>query len=232
MKGGRKLDFGFLSKYYMYFVDGAKITIILSIFTVLFGVVLGVIFALMKLSKSFILKSISNIYIEFIRGTPLLVQLYIIYYGLPKIGLDFSSLAFLGDGIPDFMAGILALSINSAAYVAEIVRAGIQAVNKGQMEAARSLGMSHAMSMKEIIIPQAIKNILPALGNEFIVVIKESSIVSIIGIHELMYNADTIRGNTFQPFEPLLFAALVYFIMTFVLSRVMGVAERRMKTSD
>lgn len=232
MRGGRKLDFGFLSKYYMYFVDGAKITIILSIFTVLFGVILGVIFALMKLSKSFILKSISNIYIEFIRGTPLLVQLYIIYYGLPKIGLDFSSLAFLGDGIPDFMAGILALSINSAAYVAEIVRAGIQAVNKGQMEAARSLGMSHAMSMKEIIIPQAIKNILPALGNEFIVVIKESSIVSIIGIHELMYNADTIRGNTFQPFEPLLFAALVYFIMTFVLSRVMGVAERRMKTSD
>lgn len=232
MKGGRKLDFGFLSKYYMYFVDGAKITIILSIFTVLFGVVLGVIFALMKLSKSFILKSISNIYIEFIRGTPLLVQLYIIYYGLPKIGLDFSSLAFLGDGIPDFMAGILALSINSAAYVAETVRAGIQAVDKGQMEAARSLGMSHSMSMKEIIIPQAIKNILPALGNEFIVVIKESSIVSIIGIHELMYNADTIRGNTFQPFEPLLFAALVYFIMTFVLSRVMGVAERRMKTSD
>lgn len=232
MKGGRKLDFGFLSKYYMYFVDGAKITIILSIFTVLFGVVLGVIFALMKLSKSFILKSISNIYIEFIRGTPLLVQLYIIYYGLPKIGLDFSSLSFLGDGIPDFMAGILALSINSAAYVAEIVRAGIQAVDKGQMEAARSLGMSHSMSMKEIIIPQAIKNILPALGNEFIVVIKESSIVSIIGIHELMYNADTIRGNTFQPFEPLLFAALVYFIMTFVLSRVMGVAERRMKTSD
>lgn len=236
MRGGRKLDFGFLSQYFSFFIDGAKITVILAIFTVMFGVLFGMILALMKLSNgnilSKLLKFIASAYIEFIRGTPILVQLYIIYYGLPKIGIDFSGLSFLGDSVPDFMAGIITLSINSSAYVAEIIRAGIQAVDKGQMEAARSLGMSKTMAMFHIIIPQAIKNILPALGNEFIVVIKESSIVSIIGIHELMYNADTVRGNTFQPFEPLIFAAVVYFAMTFLLSRVLGIAERRMKTSD
>lgn len=230
------MDFGFLSQYYNFFIDGAKITVILAFFTVLFGVLFGMILALMKLSNgnilSKLLKFIASAYIEFIRGTPILVQLYIIYYGLPKIGIDFSWLSFLGDSVPDFMAGIITLSINSSAYVAEIIRAGIQAVDKGQMEASRSLGMSKTMAMLHIIIPQAIKNILPALGNEFIVVIKESSIVSIIGIHELMYNADTVRGNTFQPFEPLIFAAVVYFAMTFLLSRVLGIAERRMKASD
>ncbi len=230
------MDFGFLSQYFNFFIDGAKITVILAIFTVMFGVLFGMILALMKLSNgnilSKLLKFIASAYIEFIRGTPILVQLYIIYYGLPKIGVDFSCLSFLGDSVPDFMAGIITLSINSSAYVAEIIRAGIQAVDKGQMEASRSLGMSKTMAMLHIIIPQAIKNILPALGNEFIVVIKESSIVSIIGIHELMYNADTVRGNTFQPFEPLIFAAVVYFAMTFLLSRVLGIAERRMKASD
>ncbi|EPS46696.1 His/Glu/Gln/Arg/opine ABC transporter permease [Clostridium botulinum A1 str. CFSAN002368] len=188
--------------------------------------------SLMKLSKNKILKYIAVSYIEFIRGTPVLVQLYIIYYGLPTIGIRFPEVPILGSNFPDFFAGILALSINSGAYVAEIIRAGIQAVDKGQMEAARSLGMSESMAMKNVIIPQAFKNILPALGNEFITIIKESSIVSIIGIHELMYNADTVRGNIFRPFEPLLVAAVMYFIMTFTLSKLLGVAERRMRVSD
>ncbi|QIB26884.1 amino acid ABC transporter permease [Caloranaerobacter azorensis] len=216
------MDFSFLAKYYMFFIYGLKNTILLAIFSVCLGVILGIFLALMKISKNRILNMISTSYIEFIRGTPLLVQLYIIYYGLPNIGID----------LPDFLAGIIALSINSAAYVAEIIRAGIQAVDKGQMEAARSLGMTHNMTMKYIIIPQAFKNILPALGNEFIVVIKESSIVSIIGIHELMYNADTVRGNTFQPFEPLIVVALIYFIITFTLSKLLGLAERRMRVGD
>ncbi|KGG80695.1 arginine ABC transporter permease [Caloranaerobacter azorensis H53214] len=216
------MDFSFLAKYYMFFIYGLKNTILLAIFSVCLGVILGIFLALMKISKNRILNIISTTYIEFIRGTPLLVQLYIIYYGLPNIGID----------LPDFLAGIIALSINSAAYVAEIIRAGIQAVDKGQMEAARSLGMTHNMTMKYIIIPQAFKNILPALGNEFIVVIKESSIVSIIGIHELMYNADTVRGNTFQPFEPLIVVALIYFIITFTLSKLLGLAERRMRVGD
>lgn len=216
------MNFSFLSNYYMFFINGAKFTIFLAFFTVLIGVMLGVVLALMKLSNKKILNLIATAYVEFIRGTPVLVQLYIVFYGLPHIGIS----------LPDFVAGIIALSVNSSAYVAEIIRAGIQAVDKGQMEAARSLGMPPAMSMRYIIIPQAIKNILPALGNEFIVVIKESSIASIIGIHELMYNADTVRGNTFQPFAPLIVAAIVYFLMTFTLSKFVGAFERRMKTSD
>jgi len=226
------LDFSFLSKYYSFFTSGAKYTIILAFFTVVIGTILGLLLSLMKLSKNKILKYIAVSYIEFIRGTPVLVQLYIIYYGLPTIGIRFPEVPILGSNFPDFFAGILALSINSGAYVAEIIRAGIQAVDKGQMEAARSLGMSESMSMRNIIIPQAFKNILPALGNEFITIIKESSIVSIIGIHELMYNADTVRGNIFRPFEPLLVAAVMYFILTFTLSKLLGVAERRMRVSD
>ncbi|HCL4445839.1 arginine ABC transporter permease [Clostridium botulinum] len=226
------MDFSFLSKYYSFFTNGAKYTIILAFFTVVIGSVLGLLLSLMKLSKNKILKYIAVSYIEFIRGTPVLVQLYIIYYGLPTIGIKFPEVPILGSNFPDFFAGILALSINSGAYVAEIIRAGIQAVDKGQMEAARSLGMSESMAMKNVIIPQAFKNILPALGNEFITIIKESSIVSIIGIHELMYNADTVRGNIFRPFEPLLVAAVMYFILTFTLSKLLGVAERRMRVSD
>jgi polar amino acid transport system permease protein len=216
------LNFSFLPEYYLFFFNGAKFTIILAFFTVIFGVVLGTILALMKLSKNKILNIISTVYIEFIRGTPVLVQLYLVFYGLPHVGINF----------PDVVAGIIALSVNSGAYVAEIIRAGIQAVDKGQMEAARSLGMPPTMSMRYIIIPQAIKNILPALGNEFITVIKESSIASIIGIPELMYNSDTVRGNTFQPFEPLIIAAIMYFIMTFTLSKLVSAFERRLKTSD
>lgn len=211
-----------MSKYYMFFINGAKFTVFLAFFTVLIGVMLGIFLALMRLSKKKILNAIATAYIEFIRGTPLLVQLYIVFYGLPHLGVN----------LPDFVAGIAALSVNSAAYVAEIIRAGIQAVDKGQMEAARSIGMTQGMAMRYIIIPQAVKNILPALGNEFIVVIKESSIASIIGIHELMYNADTVRGNTFKPFEPLIVAAIMYFILTFTLSKLLGIFERRMKTSD
>ncbi|NFD77448.1 amino acid ABC transporter permease [Clostridium botulinum] len=226
------MDFSFLSKYYSFFTNGAKYTIILAFFTVVIGTILGLLLSLMKLSKNKILKYIAVSYIEFIRGTPVLVQLYIIYYGLPTIGIKFPEVPILGSNFPDFFAGILALSINSGAYVAEIIRAGIQAVDKGQLEAARSLGMSESMAMKNVIIPQAFKNILPALGNEFITIIKESSIVSIIGIHELMYNADTVRGNIFRPFEPLLVAALMYFILTFTLSKLLGVAERRMRVSD
>jgi arginine/lysine/histidine transport system permease protein len=226
----QNLNFNFLSKYYFFYIAGVENTILLALFTVLFGVVFGIILALMKISKNKIARFIAAAYIEFIRGTPLMVQLFIIYYGLPYIGVTFPDIPALGSNFPDFMAGIITMSINSSAYVAEIIRAGIQAVDKGQAEAARSLGLTQTMTMRHIIIPQALKNILPALGNEFITVIKESSIVSIIGIHELMYNADTVRGNIFQPFEPLIVAAIMYFILTFTLSKLLGVVERRMKS--
>lgn len=226
------MNFSFLPKYYTFFIDGAKNTVLLAFFTVALGVVLGVFLALMRISKNKLLNIISTAYVEIIRGTPLLVQIFIIYYGLPLIGINFPSIAFLGSAGEEFVAGIIALSINSGAYVAEIIRSGIQSVDKGQMEAARSLGMTYSMSMKHIIIPQAFKNILPALGNEFIVIIKESSIVSVIGINELMYNANTVRGNTFIPLEPLIVAAGIYFVLTFTLSKLLGIVERRMKVSD
>ncbi|MBB6632101.1 amino acid ABC transporter permease [Clostridium algidicarnis] len=216
------MDFNFLGEYSGFFFKGAKFTLILAFFTVIIGSLIGLLLSLMKLSNKKILKFISSIYIEFIRGTPVLVQLYIIYYGLPAIGIE----------LPDLVAATITMSINSGAYVAEIIRAGINAVDKGQTEAARSLGMGSSMTMANVIIPQAFKNILPALGNEFIVVVKESSIVSVIGIHELMYNANTVRGTTFQPFEPLIVAALFYFVITFTLSKLLGIAERRMKISD
>lgn len=226
------MDFSFLPKYYMFFIDGAKMTLILSFFTVIFGVVIGICLALMRMSRIAPLRIFSVSYIEFIRGTPLLVQLLLFYYGLPKLGIQFPDIPWLGSAFPDVAACILALSFNSAAYVAETFRAGIQAIDKGQMEAARSLGMPHAMAMRHIILPQAFRNVLPALGNEFITIIKDSSIVSVIGVAELMYSADTVKGNTFQPFEPLIVVSIIYFVMTFVLSKLLGLAERRLKTSD
>ena len=216
------MDFSFLSRYQGFYISGAKLTLYLAFFSVIFGTILGLMLALLKLSKIKMLNFIASAYIEFFRGTPILVQLYIIYYGLYAIGLN----------LPDNVAGIITLSINSAAYVAEIIRAGISAVDSGQTEAGRSLGLTGAETMRYIVIPQAFKNILPALGNEFITIIKESSIVSVIGIHELMYNANTVRGNTFKPYEPLIVAAVIYFVITFTLSKVLGVFERRLKVSD
>ena len=230
------MNFSFLTKYWPFYVSGAKNTILLALFAVVIGIAIGLVIALMRLSKYKAVRFVATAYIEFIRGTPLLVQLFIIYYGLQSIGLRFPDIAWLskimGISTSDFMAGIVTLGINSGAYVGEIFRAGIQAVDKGQTEAARSLGMSHFMTMRYIIIPQAIRNILPALGNEFVVVIKESSIVSIIGIADLMYRADTVRGNTYQPFEPLIVAALIYFLMTFPLSKLLAYIERRMHAGD
>ncbi|NBG88605.1 amino acid ABC transporter permease [Isachenkonia alkalipeptolytica] len=217
------MDFSFLQRYYPMYITGTLNTLALAFFTLLLGVVFGILLALMRLSKSRILKGFASSYIEFIRGTPLLVQLYIVYYGLPQI---------TGMRFPSFFAGIIALTINSSAYIAEIIRAGILSVDAGQMEAVRSLGMSHALSMRYIIIPQAFKNILPALGNEFVVVVKESAIVSIIGIYDIMYSGNIIRGNTYRPFEPLIIVAIIYFIITFTLSNLVGIAERRMRISD
>ncbi len=226
------MNFDFLPKYYMLFLDGTKYTILIAVFAVLFGILLGILFSLMRLSKVKVLNCIATVYIEFVRGTPLLVQLYIIYFGLPKLGINFPEIEAFGSSFPDVMAGIIAMSLNSGAYVAEIIRSGIQSVDKGQMEAARSLGMGSSMAMRYVVLPQAIRNILPALGNEFVTIIKDSSITSVIGIHELMYNADTVRGNTFRPFEPLIIAALIYFVLTFTVSSLLHIFERRLSLSD
>lgn len=217
------MNFTFLGKYSEYYLKGAEITIVLAFFAVLFGTILGLALTLLRRSKFKPISYIATAYVEFVRGTPLLVQIYIIYIGLPKlIGID----------MPDMTVGAVSLALNSAAYISEIIRAGIEAVDKGQMEAARSLGMNQGLAMVHVIIPQAFKNILPALGNEFISVIKESSMVSVIGVAELMYNASIVRGNTALGLEPIVVAAVVYFVLTFTLTRCLGYVERRMKASD
>lgn len=213
----------FFIENYSYFLKGTSVTLLISFFGVLFGTIVGIILALMKLSNKKVLNIISSSYIEIVRGTPLILQIFLVYHGLPKLIPMPSSRIVLGT---------VAVFLNSAAYVAEIIRAGIQSIDKGQTEAARSLGMPQAMTMKNIIIPQAFRNILPALGNEFIVLIKESAIISVIGVQDLMYNADTLRGTTFRPFAPLIFAGIIYFIITFSISKVLRNLERRLGASD
>ncbi|KGM96960.1 arginine ABC transporter permease [Clostridium novyi A str. 4552] len=226
----------FLEAYLPCFLNGAGITIVLSLITVIFSSILGTIFALMKLSKIKILKIISSVFIEIVRGTPLLVQVYIFYYGIPTLlqnaGVELPQIDIMGNDFTGLSMIVITLALNSTAYVAEIIRSGIESVNKGQMEAARSLGLTHGMAMRYVIIPQAIKNILPALGNEFITVIKESSIVSVVGIKELMRNAQAASGATMMIFTPYLTVAVMYFILTFTLSKLLGIFERRMKLSD
>ncbi|HDH6699981.1 TPA: ABC transporter permease subunit [Staphylococcus aureus] len=216
-------DSGFISKYGSFFLKGIKITILISLIGVALGSILGAFVALMKLSKIKIISWIASIYIEILRGTPMLVQVFIVFFGITAaLGLDISAL----------VCGTIALVINSSAYIAEIIRAGINAVDKGQMEAARSLGLNYRQTIKSVIMPQAIKNILPALGNEFVTLIKESSIVSTIGVGEIMFNAQVVQGISFDPFTPLIVAAALYFVLTFVLTRIMNMIEGRLNASD
>ncbi len=217
-----------LSKYYSFFLEGVENTLIIAFFTVLFGTLLGILLAMAKLSSFRPLKWLSTAYIEFFRGTPLMVQLMFIFYGLPMIGVTFPDVPFI-DNFQRFAAGIVAMSLNSGAYVAEVIRSGIQAVDSGQMEAARSLGFKKSQGMLMVVLPQAIKNILPALGNEFVTVIKESSIVSVIGIADLMYRTNGVKAKNYKTLECLFIAAMIYFVLTFVSGRLISLMERRMR---
>ena len=220
----KKLNFSFLGQYYQFFLTGTYITIILAVCAVVIGSILGVLLTLLRRSRFVVVKVLGDIYVEFIRGTPLLAQIFIFYVGLPIL--------LNGMEIPDLAVGIIALSINASAYISETIRSGIDAVPRGQMEAARSLGMNQQLTMFDIILPQAFKNILPALGNQFIGSIKDSSIVSVIGIAELMYKATIVRGNTALGLEPILVASFIYLVLTFGLSRILASVERRLKASD
>ena len=208
-------------KYWPLFLEGATTTVLLSFFSVIVGVGCGTLMALARLSTNKFLSKAAKVYIDIIRGTPLLVQLYLVYFGLATV-LDLN----------DFISGVIAVSVNTTAYIAEIIRSGIQSVDKGQMEAARSMGMPKRMAMRQIILPQAMKNILPAIGNEFATLIKETSIVSLIGIHDLMYSSDTVRGATFTVFIPLLMTAFLYFVMTTTIAFFMNKLERKLQVSD
>ena len=216
-------------KYNDIFMSGVKVTIVISILSCIFGLLLGIILAFMKISGIKILQAIATVYVEVIRGTPILVQISLVFFGLPFLGIHFPSFQIMGVDFERLSAGILALIINSGAYECEIVRSGIQSIGKGQLEGAMSLGFSKWESMVRIIIPQAIKNILPVIGNEFVTLIKESSQVSVIGMADLMYTATTIQGISFQPFPPLVIVAVYYFVLTFVVSNVLRVLEWKFK---
>lgn len=221
------MSFSFVGEYYKAFLSGTSVTLLLSFISLTFGFVIGLLACLAKISNSKILKAISNIYIEVIRDTPLVVQVCIFAFGLPQIGIEFPPM--LGyDSL--FTAGVFALTLNSGAYVAEIMRSGIQAVNKGQMEASRSLGFNYWQSMRYVIVPQAIKNILPALANEFVTLVKESAIMSFVAISDIMFIANSVKNSTYDGLGPYLFAALIYFIITFILSKLVGIFEKKMST--
>lgn len=211
------------SKYSYYYISGIKTTIALSFFALLIGSVLGGALSLMRLSGSRILKFISTVYIELIRGTPILVQISMVYFG---------TYVLLGIDINKFLSALIAVALNSAAYVAEIIRSGIQSIDKGQMEASRSLGVSHKETMQHIILPQAIKNILPALGNEFVTLIKETSVASVIGTADLMYSSKIVTSKSYEAFTPLVVIAIIYFILTFGISQIIRFFERRLAHND
>ncbi|MEK3878017.1 MULTISPECIES: amino acid ABC transporter permease [unclassified Paenibacillus] len=209
-------------EYRNLFLSGLQYTLLLAVLGVFFGFVLGILVSLLRMSKWRILRFIATAWVEFLRGTPMLVQLFLIHYGLPEFGISLSPI----------QSGAITLTINSSAYLAEIFRAGIQGVDRGQMEAARSLGMKQGMTMRYIILPQALKNVLPAIGNEFITIIKESSIVSMIGVADLLFQARTITTITYEGLSPLLVIAVMYFVLTFTLSKLLGILERRLNTDD
>lgn len=211
-----------MMKYVPYFVKGIGYTIVITIFSVLIGVILGTVLALMRLSKIKIVHWIAVCYIEFIRGTPQMVQILFVYFGV----------GYLISGLSAVVAGIIAIGLNSGAYVAEDIRSGINSIAKGQTEAARSLGLSQAKTYRYVVIPQALRNIWPALGNEFITLLKDSSLVSVIGVSELMYQTQLIQTSTYRGVMPLFIAMIIYFIMTFTLSRILNYFEKRMKYND
>ncbi len=210
-------------KYKYYYITGIKITLLISFLSLIIGSTLGALLSLLKLSKVKFLRFISTVYIEIIRGTPMMVQIAMVYFG---------SYVLMGVNIDGFLAALIAVSLNSSAYVAEIIRSGIQSIDKGQMEASRSLGLSHKQTMRHIILPQAVKNILPALGNEFVTLIKETSVASTIGVADLMYASKIVQSGSFQPFNPLIIVAVIYFIFTFSLSQLIGLFERRLAHND
>ncbi len=212
-----------LWKIWIFFINGLWITLYLAAISIFFGTLLGVILSFMRRSKIKVINLLAQAFIGFIRGTPLLAQIYIVYVGFPTL-FHFN--------IPDFLTGALALTLYSSAYISEIIRSGVDSVPFGQAEAARSLGMSSWKTMRDIILPQAVKNILPALVNQFIGNIKDSSLVSVLGVADMMYEAQVVRGSTAMGLQPILVVSLMYLVVTVVLSRILLILERRMKLSD
>ncbi|ASJ56453.1 MULTISPECIES: amino acid ABC transporter permease [Brevibacillus] len=198
--------------------QGSVVTLKITIISLFFALLIGLLFGLMSTSRSKILRGIATAYVDFLRGTPLLVQIFFIYFGLPPV-LDIK--------IPETTAGILALSLNAGAYLAEIFRGGILSIDKGQMEAARSLGLTHGKAMRLVILPQAVRRMIPAFVNQFIVTLKDTSLLTVIGIRELMNSGEIIISSNFRSFEIWAVVAVFYFLMIYILSLLSRSLERR-----
>ena len=217
-----KLDAVFLVKVVPFIIGGAGITILVSFFSIALAIVLASLGALGRLSRNPVANGIASFYVSLVRGTPLLLQILFIYLALPQAGVV----------LPELVCGIIALGFNYGAYMTEIFRAGIQAVPPGQTEAAQSLGMSSRTTFMRIVAPQAFRIVLPAIGNDFIAMLKDSSLVSVIGVQELLWKAQAAGRPTYQSMQTLIVAALVYWAMTLIFSYFQGRLERRQRVGD
>jgi len=216
------IDVEFLLQILPLLLKGALLTVELTLLAIFFGTIIGLFVALAKISRFKMLAIIGGIYTWVIRGIPLLVQLYILYYGLPQVGIEFSA----------HTAAVVGLSVCGGAYIAEIIRAGIQSIDKGQMEAALSLGMSYAQAFRRVILPQAYRRLLPPMGNEFITLMKDSSLVSVITMTELLRQGKLLSNSTFRSMEIFLTVAAIYLLLTTIFIYVIGRLEKRLAISD
>lgn len=221
------LNFDFLGKYWPMFLQGSELTLVISIIGVVIGFLIGLLLVLMRMSNLKILNWIAGIYVSIVRGTPSMIQVLLIYYILSN-SLPIPQVQVLGSGLDRIIPGALALGLNSGAYTSEIFRSGIISIPAGQTEAGLSLGMSRHDTLFEIVLPQALRNTLPAMGNEFITLIKESSVLFYIGVQEVTAEALGVGGTLYNFIPPLIVAAVIYFVITQALALLLNWLEKRM----
>jgi polar amino acid transport system permease protein len=217
-----RMDPAFLAIYAPLILSGIPITIAVSVCAIVFATMFAIVGALGRLSRVAPIYAVATLYVSLVRGTPLIVQIFFVYSALPEFGIV----------LPPFIAGVFALSFNYGAYMTEIFRAGIQAIPRGQVEAAHALGMTEGATMRRVVLPQAIRIVIPAIGNEFIAMIKDSALVSFVSLHEVFYFAKTTGSQHFQSFSTLVMAALIYWVMTIVFSLFQERLEKRMAESE
>jgi polar amino acid transport system permease protein len=220
-----KIDLAFLSEWQAYILGGVPLTLVIAASSIFFACILAVFGALGRLSSNAVVYGVASFYVSLVRGTPLIVQILFIYLALPQIWPGFA-------GIPTIILGIFALAFNYGAYMTEIFRAGIQAIPRGQIDAAQAIGMTDRLTMRRVVLPQAIRIVTPAIGNEFIAMIKDSALVSLMGVQELLWRAQRVGQSNFRTLETLLLAALVYWVLTLAFSLLQDRLEKRMAESD
>ncbi len=201
-------------------LTGMKLTILITVMGLLVGFILGTVFGLMKISRSLFMRKLGGFYVESIRGTPLMVQVMFIYFGLPLA---------IGMRVPPMLAGVAAIGVNSGAYIAEIVRGAFQSIERGQTEAGRSIGLTHLQTLYYVIWPQALKRMIPALGNQFIISLKDTSLLVVVGVGELTRTGQEIIAGNFRAFEVWLTVAIMYFAMTMSIAKVLNILERKLE---